>query len=146
MTSDEMADGIRADVGGFDDADDGQEHPGGVGKADGKEEAGQDAEVDDGQQGGAGGGHGALNFLVPGVYEECAEHDQSRRTGNLLDELVLPDERRQVERWDQEDRAPPAADEREQERRDDEREICPAGEAARVRRDEDPVIERPPEW
>src|SRR3954447_5661635 len=77
--------------------------------------------------------------------EKRTQHDQPRRTGNLFDELVLPDERREIKRRDQRDRAPPPADEREQERRDDQREVRPAREPACMCRHEDPMIERPPE-
>ncbi len=84
-----LADGasgeVGTDVGGFDDADDGEDHPGGVGEADGEEEAGEDAEVDDGHEGGAGGGHGAFDTLMAAVEAEGGDEGGGEDGG---DEVV----------------------------------------------------------
>lgn len=72
VSADGVSGGVGADVGGFDDADDGQEHPGRVGHADGEEESGKDAEVDDGQERAAGAGHGTVNLAMAAVHDEGA--------------------------------------------------------------------------
>lgn len=85
VAADGVAGGVGADVGGFDDGDDGQDHPGGVGHADGQEKAGKDAEIDDGQEGGAGIGHGAFDAVVAGVHDDGGDEREGEDGG---DEVV----------------------------------------------------------
>ena len=63
--------------------------------------------------------------------EQRAEEDPARDCG-LLDEAGLPDDRGEVERRHEQDRAPPAVDPREGEDGDDERDVGDVPEVARA--------------